>query len=221
MRFATACALSLLLALASQPLGAETDTAELTLDRLLASMSTTSGLSASFVESKQLALLSQPLESRGRLYFVPPGRFARFTDAPAVTALLIDGDQVSFREDARGDALDLSDNPMTRVFVDNFVALWSGDRARLERLYRISVNGAPKSWELALEPRGGPMDRYIRAIVLRGRGPALETMQVRERDGDLTTTRFEALRSDRKFSDEEVERIFVQGLPLGASPEQP
>jgi outer membrane lipoprotein-sorting protein len=221
MRFAIACALSLLLGLAALPIGADTASAEWTLDRLLASMSTSSGLSASFTEEKRIALLSQPLESHGQIYFVPPDRFARFTDTPSVTALVIDGDQVTFHEDARGDSLDLSDNPMTRAFVENFVALWSGDRARLERLYRAAVRGDAEHWELRLEPRGAPMDRFIQAITLLGRAATLTTMRVSEPDGDLTTTHFDAVRSDRAFSADEMKRIFVQGLPLAAPHEQP
>lgn len=215
MSFSTARVLGLALGLAALPAlaqEAEPDVA-FSLESLLETMTTTSGLSAEFTERKELALLSAPLESRGSLYFVPPDRFARFTAQPEFTALVIDGDHVRFRESADGDEIDLSANPMTRAFVDNFVVLWSGDRERLERLYAASLQVQDERWELSLAPRDAPLDRFIEAVVLRGRGSALEQMIVRDRDGDRTVTSIRSVRLDRSFSAGELERIFAHGMP--------
>jgi hypothetical protein len=42
----------------------------------------------------------------------------------------------------------------------------------------------------------------------------MKELLVEERDGDRTTTRFGATRSDRTFTPEEIERIFGAGAPL-------
>ena len=88
MRSAAACAASLILLLVCAPAGAEPD--ETGLDALLARMAATRGVAAEFRESREVALLVEPLESRGLLYFVPPDRMARFTTAfgMASTSLL-------------------------------------------------------------------------------------------------------------------------------------
>jgi len=215
MNFPNVYALGLALGLAVAPAWAQTPESDagFTLESLLQTMTATSGLSAEFSERKELALLSAPLESRGHLYFVPPDRFARFTTQPEFTALVIDGQHVRFREGADGDELDLSANPMTRAFVDNFVVLWSGDRQRLERLYAATLQVEGERWELSLAPREAPLDRFIEAVVLRGRGGALEQMVVRDRDGDRTVTALHSVRLDRSFSGAELERIFAGGMP--------
>lgn len=215
MNFSTACVLGLALGFAALPAAAQEPAAgaALGLERLLQAMSTRSGLSAAFDERKELALLSAPLESRGWLYFVPPDRFARFTTQPEATALIIDGDRVRFREGSEGEELDLSENPMTRAFVENFVALWSGDRERLERLYSVSIRSEGERWELSLVPRDAPLDRFIEEVALRGRREQLEQMTVRERDGDRTVTTIRSVRRDRSFGPREIERIFARGVP--------
>ena len=215
MNFSNACVLGLALGLAALPAPAQEPEpgADLTLESLRKAMTTTSGRSADFVESKELALLSVPLESRGRLYFVPPDRFARFTTQPEFTALIIDGEHVRFREGADGDELDLSASPLTRAFVDNFVVLWSGDSERLERLYAAALRAEGERWELSLVPRAAPLNRFIEAIVLRGRSGELEQMVVRDRDGDRTVTTIRSVRLDRSFSASELERIFIRGMP--------
>jgi len=216
MRSAIACALGAILSSSALCAQAQLHDASrsLTLEQLLRSMATSAGVSAQFEERKELALLSAPLESRGRLYFEPPDRFARFTTGPAVTALVIDGERVHFRESSDAEALDLSGNPMTRAFVENFIALWSGDRARLERLYDVTLAGDRARWELSLAPRAGPLDRFIERITLRGREAALTQMIVRETDGDRTVTEFAAMRLDRAFSADERQQIFARGVPL-------
>jgi hypothetical protein len=42
----------------------------------------------------------------------------------------------------------------------------------------------------------------------------MRKMVVEESDGDRTTTAFESMRSDRAFTPQELERIFVAGEPL-------
>jgi len=175
-------------------------------------MAGTRGVAADFEESVEMALLSQPLTSRGRLYFVPPDRLARFTREPAVTALIVDGERVRFREGERED--DLSGTPMTRHFVDNLIVLWSGDVQRLERSYRTRLRSGGRHWELELRPRHAPLDRFIEHITLSGDGPGIDTMVVVQRDGDRTTTVFRNVEVDRAFAPSELERLFERGEPL-------
>jgi hypothetical protein len=218
MRSAAVCALSLGLALLAGSVpseGADTATA-LTLEALMERMRRSAGVSAEFTERKELALLSEPLESRGRLYFASPDRLARFTTTPVFSALIIDGEAVRFRE-GEDEELDLSGDPVARRFVENFIVLWSGDRDRLERLYRVELAAAGERWQLFLSPRGAPLDKVIERIELRGDTQSLLEMVVRDRDGDRTTTAFGVVDVDRTFSPAELERIFEKGLPLDAA----
>jgi len=211
MRSSAACWASAALAAAS--LAAAAPGASPELDEVLRRMRSTSGVEAPFVERKEISLLASPLETRGVIYFVPPDRFARFTSSPGTSALLVTGDQVQLRE---GEAapVDLSGNRVARVFVENFVALWSGDRAKLESLYQAEFRGTREAWELRLVPRRAPLSEVLAAITLRGDRDALRELVVEERDGDRTTTRFGATRTDRVFTPEELRQIFSAGTPL-------
>lgn len=219
MRFSAACWLSV--ALATAAVAGEPRGGEPSLDAVLARMASTSGVEAVFEERKELRLLAAPLESRGVLYFVPPDRFARFTLQPGFTALVVDGGVVHLREGRDGEDTDLSGNPIARVFAENFVALWSGDRAKLEHLYEPELRGTPSHWELQLVPRRAPLAGALDAITLRGDRDAVREMIVQERDGDRTVTRFPEAHSDRVFSPVEIERIFTERTPLAGAPAGP
>jgi hypothetical protein len=212
MRFAAACWLSLVLACTAA--AGEQETPPPGLAALLGRMAASAGVEADWRESKELALLAAPLESRGVIYFVPPDRFARFTHAPGYSALVVHGDSMRMREGRDGEAIDLSGNPVARIFVENMVVLFSGDRERLERLYEAEFLGDDDAWELRLIPRREPMSRVIEAVTLRGDTGSMREMQVDEKDGDRTITRFGRVVNDRTFAPGEIERIFVTGEPL-------
>jgi outer membrane lipoprotein-sorting protein len=180
-----------------------------TLEALMAGMAQTPGVEARFLETKEIALLSEPLETRGTLAFVPPDRLVRTTTEPSRSRLVIAGDRFSFVDAAGGDAIDLSANPLAREFVDNFIVLFNGDLEALRRRYEPELRADESGWELVLRPRQRPLSDLIERITLTGRGRALLRMEMRERDGDRTTTRFEEVQVDRRFTPEEIERLFA------------
>jgi outer membrane lipoprotein-sorting protein len=181
-----------------------------TLEALMRGMAGASGVEARFREEKRLALLSEPLESRGTLYFVPPNRLSRQTTEPSASRLVIDGDRVSFRDAAGGDAMDLSASPIAREYVSNFIVLFNGDLDALRERYRTDFRADAKGWQLALTPRGAPLSDFIERVTLVGRGRALERMELVETGGDRTTTWFEQVKTDRVFSADELKRIFSE-----------
>ena len=139
MRYSAVCWASALLARAAFAGAEPAPSPELA--EILRRMASTRGVETAFEERKELSLLAAPLETRGVIYFVPPDRFARFTSSPGFSALVVTGDAVHLREGPDGEEIDLSGNRVARVFVENFVALWSGDRERLEALYRPEFRG--------------------------------------------------------------------------------
>lgn len=197
-----AAALELLAASA----GAEPTT--LGLDELLRRMASTRGVVAEFRELKTLALLEEPLETRGTLYFQPPDRFVRVTREPAPTRLVLVGSRMRFEDATGASDVDLAENPVARQFADNLVALWRGDRARLEKLYRLDFRAEAARWELALAPRGAPLDRFIARVRLSGDGATMREMELLEQDGDRTLTHFEKSDVDHAFGAEEARAVF-------------
>jgi hypothetical protein len=194
------------------------------LDTLLARMASTRGVEARFREERFVALLVDPLVSRGTLYFVPPDRMARFTTEPAPASLVVEGESLRFREGAEGPELDLSASPVAHAFVENFMAVFSGDRARLEKLYYIELDGefdlagGLDGWQLALTPRRAPLSRFLEVVLLRGDAGGMREMEIRDADGDRTLTRFEFVDHDRSFSEAELGRLFRDGAPLAPLP---
>ena len=71
----------------ASPTSSQAQPAAPTLERLLAGFASMTGMSARFVEEKQIALLARPIRSEGVLYFTAPGRLMRLVTSPTVSAI--------------------------------------------------------------------------------------------------------------------------------------
>jgi hypothetical protein len=143
---------------------------------------------------------------------------------------VVEGESLRFREGPEGPELDLSASPVAHAFVENFMAVFSGDRARLEKLYHIELDaefeldgeleldGGLDGWQLALTPRRAPLSRFLEVVLLRGNAGGMREMEIRDADGDRTLTRFESVDHDRSFSEAELGRLFRDGAPLAPLP---
>ncbi|MEM7409382.1 MAG: outer membrane lipoprotein carrier protein LolA [Myxococcota bacterium] len=184
---------------------------EATLERVMQGMAGTSGVVAEFRESKELALLSAPLDSRGVLYFVPPDRLARLTEAPSPSRLVVDGDRFFLEDATGGEALDLSSNPVAAQVVSNFIVLFNGDLEALRERYEPRFETTDAGWTLALVPRGRPLSDVVASVTLHGQGRALAKMELVETGGDKTTTWFDNVRTDVELEPATLERVFARG----------
>jgi hypothetical protein len=220
MKFSAACSSSLAATLLAIAVHAEEprETAAFGLAELMDGMASTSGVVANFREEKQIALLEQPLASSGTIYFVPPNRLVRFTSQPQPSALIIDGEKLRFRQGDR-EEFDLSGNPMARVFIDNFIVLFNGDLPKLQELYHTSFAAEGERWTLILEPRRAPLRGLVAQIALRGDRKGIREMVMQNADGDRTSTQLDVVSTDHRFTDDQLEDLFVEGtVPVTAIP---
>lgn len=180
-----------------------------TLDAVLASFRGVEGMELRFREEKRIALLTTPAISEGTVHYMRPGRLVRRITTPSPQVVLIDGDELRMSEGGRVERIDLAAQPVVRSFVDTFSELLRGDRAALERVYRVQFTpGEGGAWTLVLTPRSSPLDRFLREIRFEGSGTSLRTMVMTEVSGDVTTTTFRDVNTRRRYSADEAQRIF-------------
>lgn len=185
----------------------------LDLPTLLRAFAQSPGLSARFTERKHMALLAEPLESAGHLYFTPPGLLARHTVTPEPAVLLIEPKQIRMFDGTRWETLDLGGKPVVRLFVESFVRILQGDAAALERLYVLDFKADVQNraaWTLVLRPKVAPMDKFIDRLELHGQRVVLDRMRIVEKGGDETVTQFHDVDPARRFTPAEKARFFFQ-----------
>jgi hypothetical protein len=163
------------------------------LDALLAKLARPTPAQTPFVELRGSALLKQPQRLQGRLQQPDADTLVREVMTPFHERTTIRAENVLIERYDNG-----SNKPRTRKFslrrapeleglLSSFTALLRGDRALLEKNYAVQMdNGA--SWKLQLTPRDPRLLKRVSGITLRGRGNALECMQLNQPDGQRTLT---------------------------------
>ncbi len=164
------------------PLASVADDALTEVMRMLAAVPAMEG---TFREEKTLAVLQEPLVTTGLLYYRAPAFLRKRTLTPQPEDYEADGDWLTVETPAAGRRqFDLNGYSQLRPFVEAIRATQAGDRATLERYYRLEFQGTPADWSLRLTPRDPQATAYVTAIVLCGRGGSISSMETLEPDGD-------------------------------------
>lgn len=148
------------------------------------------GMRVPFRESRQLAILRDPIESEGVFFFAPPGELARYTYGPGRSRILVQGDRVVFDDATGRQSFDLSSNEIARGFIDIFGVVLRGDLKELQRLFTLAFHVDGGTWKLEMRPRSRHLRHLVDRIEVEGRGPALKRMTMLDTHGDRTNIVF-------------------------------
>jgi outer membrane lipoprotein-sorting protein len=160
--------------------------AELALPELMRTLSGVAAAEATFVETRQLAMLDAPLVLKGRLSYTRPDRIEKHVLSPHDELTRIVGDTVTIENRARKrvTTLSLAATPAAQAFAESLRATLAGDLAALQHHYTVQLRGQSNDWTLALAPRASPLASLVREIRIRGAHARLLSVQVEETGGD-------------------------------------
>lgn len=139
---------------------------------------------AAFVEQHFIGLLKRPLESWGELYYDAPAHLEKRTVAPRAESLIVDGDVVTMQRGTRSHVLELHGYPQILSLVESLRATLAGDRAALERVFRIGFGGDVNRWQMLLEPLDPALAGIIEDIRIDGARDELHSVDIRQAGGD-------------------------------------
>jgi hypothetical protein len=139
-----------------------------------------------FTEVQQLAMLDQPLHSSGELFYDAPDRLEKRTLEPKPEDLVLDHGTLIMQRGNRRRTLSLRDYPQAAPFVESIRATLAGDRPALEQYFAPQLSGTLAGWALELTPRDATVRRSVERIRISGERDAIRTVEIRQRDGDVS-----------------------------------
>ncbi|MCG7923700.1 MAG: outer membrane lipoprotein carrier protein LolA [Candidatus Thiodiazotropha lotti] len=180
--------LSLVLLLFSLSLPAAAEEPHWSLDYLMTQWQASGERQARFTETRQLALLDQPIEQQGTLLFQPPDRLVRTLAPPSSTKYEIEGNRLTLWRNQQQQVVLLDNIPELLAFSASFRSVLSGDRETLERYFNPELTGSQDAWSLNLIPREGALGNKITRIEITGTDLQIERYLVIESNGDQIIT---------------------------------
>jgi outer membrane lipoprotein-sorting protein len=154
------------------------------LDEVMHSLALRRHGQVSFVEQQFLSMLKRPVESYGELIYDAPNHLEKRTIEPRPETLVVDGEVVTVQRGRRSHVLDLKAYPQILPFIESIRATLAGDRASLERLFRLQFTGSEMRWSLVLTPLEAQLAKTVAQIRIDGSRDELSRVEIRQSDGD-------------------------------------
>lgn len=165
-------------------LSAPSYAADWDLDQLMNGLAQTRSGHARFVEKKSIAILEQPVESSGDLFYTAPDRLEKRTLKPKPETMVVHGDNLQIERGRQKIQLQLQTYPELAAFIDSIRGTLAGDRKALERSYQLSLEGAAQGWTLRLVPVDSKMKQVVALIRISGVRDEIRSIHVTQVDGD-------------------------------------
>ncbi len=152
--------------------------------------------SASFVEEKKIALLSEPLVNFGRIEYSRPRRLERRTVRPFESLWRLDGHLVTIDDGGEKTTIDLRKHPDASLLATAFVDVLAGDIDRLRKNFDLSfaAQREDRPWSLELRPLKNGSRAFFRRIEISGIGGLVQRLVIIGSSGDNSTTNFSTVR---------------------------
>lgn len=154
------------------------------LDRLMGALAQRKHGHVGFVEVKYIALLNRPVESSGELLYDAPDRLEKRTLQPKPESLVLEKGVISARRGRHHYVLDLKQYPQVVPFIESIRATLAGDRAALERVFKVDFDGAFDHWTLSLQPLDPRLGETVKDIRIQGAQDRIGHVEIQESDGD-------------------------------------
>jgi hypothetical protein len=178
VRIAVLCVLSMISG-APWALAGDSD-----LDRIMSALAQRKHGHVTFVEKKSIALLDRPIESSGELLYDAPDRLEKKTLKPRPESLVLEGGVISAQRGRHHYVLDVKQYPQVMPFIESIRATLAGDRAALERTFKVEIVGNFEEWTLVLWPLDSRLTRTVKEIHIEGEKDLIHLVEIRETDGD-------------------------------------
>lgn len=117
---------------------------------------------AVFTEKKQLALLTDPLISKGTLRYRRPNYIERSSTAPRIERFIYENDKIIIETNGQQRSLQANTQPTVGALIESMRATLAGDEASLRRHYQLRLTGASANWTLELTPVHASLAKRIR-----------------------------------------------------------
>jgi Outer membrane lipoprotein carrier protein LolA-like len=154
------------------------------LDRLMALLAQRQHGHVSFVEEHFLAVLDRPVESSGELLYDAPDRLEKRTLKPKPETLILEHGVITAHRGHHTYVLNLGDYPQIVPLIDSIRATLAGDRASLERIFKVTLDGPLEHWTLLLLPIDSSVAKSVKQIRIEGVQDAIHTVEIQQADGD-------------------------------------
>ena len=174
------------------------------LSQAAASMQT---MQCRFVQSKNMAMLTEPSVSEGKMYFSSPDRLRWEYLTPYPFALVVNGDQIVKVTDGKAEVLDGNSGRMYQGIVSMIMGSASGKKLFDTSAFDVVLYDDGAFWKAEMTPKRRDMKRMFSQLVFHfdKKNQVIDHVEFIEPKGDKTEIRFEEVRLNEAIGEEQFQ----------------
>lgn len=173
-------------AVALLPLPSAAQSTNFTVTQLMTQLSHVHAASASFTETKSMALLTTKLQSTGTLTYVAPDYVRKTTLTPAPQDFILQSNGITLIVAGETRHFMLSQAPQLAGLVDAVRATLAGDLPALQNYYELSLSGDMGHWQLLLRPHDPSTLKLMAWMSVQGQGNKITEIDNADSEGGVT-----------------------------------
>ena len=192
--------LSILFVALCLSVSAQTQLSETQSNELMASLTETSAsmqtMQCRFVQSKTMAMLTEPSVSEGRMYFSSPDRLRWEYVTPYPFALVVNGERIVKVTDGKAEVLEGNSGRMYQGIVGMIMGSASGKKLFDTSAFDVVLYDDGAFWKAEMTPKRRDMKRMFSQLVFHfdKNTQVISRVEFLGTNGDITSIQFEEVR---------------------------
>lgn len=158
--------------------------ADLSFEQLLAELHAHAHRQDRFTERLTTPLLDRPVEASGELFYDAPDHLEKRTLKPRPERLVLEGRALTVERRQRTHHTTLDEFPELAPYIESIRATLAGDRAALERLFRVEFQSHGTDWSLGLVPLATSRTVGVARIRIEGTAGEVRSVLIERTNGD-------------------------------------
>ena len=160
-----------------------------------------------FVQSKTMAMLTEPSVSEGRMYFSSPDRLRWEYVTPYPFALVVNGERIVKVTDGKAEVLEGNSGRMYQGIVGMIMVSASGKKLFDTSAFDVVLYDDGAFWKAEMTPKRRDMKRMFSQLVFHfdKKTQGIDHVEFIEPKGDRTVIQFEEVRLNEAIGEEKFQ----------------
>lgn len=203
--------LSLLFVALCLSVSAQTQLSETQSNELMASLTEAAAsmqtMQCRFVQSKTMAMLTEPSVSEGRMYFSSPDRLRWEYVTPYPFALVVNGERIVKVTDGKAEVLEGNAGRMYQGIVSMIMGSASGKKLFDTSAFDVVLYDDGAFWKAEMTPKRRDMKRMFSQLAFHfdKKTQSISRVEFLGTNGDVTSIQFEEVRLNEAIGEEKFQ----------------
>lgn len=160
-------------------------------------------LECDFVQTKHLKILNDKMISKGKMYYMQPGRLRWEYTSPYTYTFILNDSQVLLKNSTRSDVIDVNQNRIFKEIARLMMNSILGNCLTDEKSFQTDIETKDHEWIATLVPLKKDMKQMWTKLVLHFDSvkKSVVMVEMHEKTGDYTEIRLDNIKINRQIAD--------------------